>query len=145
MSHNLIHHLYHIVFSTKNKAALLSSEIMEELPSYLAGIATAERCHLLKANGPADHIHLLVSIPPSIAVSDAIRSLKANSSRWISERFCLDFSWQNGYGSFTICRSIEDRVKAYIDRQEEHHKQVSFSEEMKDFADRHGLDWSGDF
>lgn len=140
MSRNLIYHAYHIVFSTKNHHKTLRPEVLQELPAYLAGVAKAESCFLIEANGVCDHIHILIDIPPTKAVSDVIRSLKANSSRWISERFNMPFEWQAGYGSFTVSCSTKDKVQDYIRQQEEHHKVKTLTEELEAYAKKFGVD-----
>ena len=140
MSRNLIYHAYHIVFSTKNHQKTLRPEIIQELPPYLAGVAKAESCFLIEANGVSDHIHILIDIPPPKAVSDVIRSLKANSSRWISEKFNIPFEWQAGFGSFTVSCSIKDKVQDYIKQQEEHHKVKTLKEELESYAKKFGVE-----
>jgi len=97
MGHTFTKHLYHIVCSTKQRRPLIKERIREELRRYLCGIARNTQGKILNVNGVDDHLHILASIKPSIAVSDFVRTIKANSSRWASER--LEFDWQDGYSS----------------------------------------------
>ena len=82
-------------------------------------------------NGMPDHIHLLLSIKPAIALSDLIRDIKANSSRFINEQRWVQgrFEWQHGFGAFTCNPAELDTIINYIKNQEEHHKMKSFKEE----------------
>ena len=83
-------------------------------------------------NGPADHVHLLLSIPATVSMADMLRVLKTNSSRWVHEQFPerKRFGWQAGYGAFTVSGSRLDDARNYIASQAEHHRRVSFQEEM---------------
>lgn len=92
-------------------------------------------------NGPADHVHMLVALPPTIGVSDAMRVVKTNSSRWIHETFpaMAAFAWQRGYGAFSVSQSNVPSVMGYIEGQEEHHRTVTFQEEFVAFLRRHGV------
>jgi REP element-mobilizing transposase RayT len=90
-----------------------------------------------------DHAHLLVSLPATICVAEAVQKLKANSSRWMHETFpqARSFEWQKGYGAFSVGISQVDATMAYIGRQEEHHRRVDFMGELAAFVKKHGLEW----
>jgi len=92
-------------------------------------------------NGTADHVHILAKLRQDKAISKAIGELKANSSGWISRMFkdAAGFAWQEGYGAFTVSESLLSKVHRYIERQEEHHRSVSFLEEFKVILKAHGL------
>jgi len=92
-------------------------------------------------NGPADHVHLLLSIPATASIADLLRVLKRNSSRWVHEEFPerRRFGWQAGYGAFTVSGSRLDDVRNYIASQESHHRKVSFQEEFVSLLKRHGI------
>jgi len=92
-------------------------------------------------NGGADHVHLLAKLRQDKAISKLIGDLKANSSGWISRTFegCAGFAWQEGYGAFTVSESMLSKVYRYIERQEEHHRSVSFLEELRFLLKAHGL------
>ncbi len=106
----------HIVFSTKHRARMLRPELRPRLHQYLGGILRDKSCSLAAAGGTADHIHLLASLSRTIAVADAVRVIKANSSGWIHKEFAelSDFYWQEDYGAFAVSHSNVDQVKAYI-------------------------------
>ena len=91
----------------------------------------------------ADHIHLLVSMHPRHAISDLLRVVKSNSSKWVHETFAdySTFGWQDGYSAFSVSSSNIERVRQYIAIQPQHHRQVSFQEELLEFFNRHGVDY----
>jgi putative transposase len=141
MGGTLTNLLYHIVFSTKLRQPLLSSEIRTELYPYIGGVIRGEKGRLIKIGGTQDHIHLLVLFPPSISVSDMLRRIKANSSKWVNDqqKMHLQFSWQRGYGAFSVSESAVNKLSAYIDRQETHHKRMSFQDEFLLLLKKHNV------
>jgi REP element-mobilizing transposase RayT len=98
----------------------------------MGGIIRRQGGIALAINGTADHVHLLVKLRPDKAVSDVLRDLKANATGWLHEIFPVlrDFSWQNGYGAFTVSASQVERVRKYIANQEAHHRRQSFRDEL---------------
>ena len=136
--------LMHCVFSVKERRPLLTADIRERLWPYLGGIARDNGMKALAIGGVADHVHLLVSLPATLAVSKAMQLLKGNSSKWLRETFPElrrdGFAWQEGFGSFSVGISgVEDTVE-YIRTQEEHHRHKSFREEVGAFLKKHGFD-----
>ena len=133
--------LYHIVFSTKKREPWLTSEIRSRTYQYLGGAIRIEGGVALNVNGTADHIHILAKLRQDKAISKLIGELKANSSGWISRTFkvAAGFEWQEGYGAFTVSESQLSKVRRYIERQEEHHRRVSFLDEFKVLLKAHGL------
>ena len=136
--------LMHCVFSVKERRPLLTPAIRERLWPYLGGIARDNGMKALAIGGVADHVHLLVSLPATLAVSKAMQLLKGNSSKWLRETFPElrrdGFAWQEGFGSFSVGISgVEDTVE-YIRTQEEHHRHRSFREEVEAFLRKHGFD-----
>jgi REP element-mobilizing transposase RayT len=109
----------------------------------MGGIVRECKGTALIINGPADHIHLLLSIPATVSIADMLRVLKANSSRWMHEQFPArkGFAWQAGYGAFTVSGSRLEDVRSYIATKEEHHRKVSFQEEFLTLLRRHGLEY----
>ncbi|GAB5439883.1 MAG: IS200/IS605 family transposase [Fuerstiella sp.] len=85
----------------------------------------------LEIGGIADHVHMLVQLSPAISVSDAIRDIKSNSSKWIRDQSEVpdSFAWQKGYGAFTVSCSNIEVVRDYIKRQPDHHRQKTFEQE----------------
>lgn len=98
-------------------------------------------------NGPEDHVHLLTGLPATLAVADAVRFVKANSSKWAHEQWPgrQAFAWQSGYGAFSVSQSNLEAVRWYIAEQEEHDKGVSFQEEFLAFLKRHGITYDERF
>jgi REP element-mobilizing transposase RayT len=130
MSHSICRSLFHIVFSTKERRNYIPRASLETTWAYVAGIARNHRMRVFTAGGTENHVHILLELPPEMAVADAIRTLKCNSSRWLRESVRL-FSWQQGYGAFSVSPSHLGRVVNYISHQAEHHKRYSFEEEFR--------------
>lgn len=143
MAHTFTNILMHVVFSTKDRAPLLQGEMKDRAFAYMGGIIGEVSGIPIAINGPSDHVHLLVAQPATVALSDFMRTLKTNSSRWVHETFptCDGFAWQAGYGAFSVSLSSVNSVKEYIARQEEHHRSVSFKEEFIAFLKRHGIQY----
>ena len=134
---------YHVVFSTKNRQPFLVDATRERLFSYLGGIARENGMKALEIGGVADHVHLLLSIPASLAVSKAVQLIKGASSHWLKATFpnMIDFAWQDGYAAFTVSQSQLDDVRAYIRSQPEHHRTKTFVEEYRAFLTRHHIEY----
>lgn len=133
--------LTHVIFSTKNREAVIAREFQAELWAYLGGIVRNLDGKALAINGTADHVHLLVSLPPTVCVADAIRVVKANSSKWAHEKFQASFAWQNGYGAFSVSLSAASEVIEYIRRQEEHHRRMTFQQELVAILKEHQIEY----
>jgi putative transposase len=133
--------LVHIVFATKNREASLPAEIQSRLCQYLGGIARANKMKALAVGGGADHLHVLVGIPPTLTVSKVVQILKGNSSKWLNETFPEHgrFAWQEGYGAFSVGISAVDDTVRYIVKQAEHHRKRTFRDELELMLKRHGL------
>jgi putative transposase len=134
---------YHLVFSTKNREPWLIEPVRERLWPYLGGIARENGMKALEIGGLADHVHMIVSVPASMALSKAVQLIKGGSSPWIKESFpnMASFAWQDGYGAFTVSESQLDTVRDYIRRQPEHHRTKTFAEEYRAFLERHGIEF----
>src|SRR6185369_9558136 len=104
MSHTYTNLITHNIFSTKDRAGLIKDEIKSELHTYLGGLVKELKGKPIKINGMNDHVHILASLPPTVSTSDAMRFIKANSSKWMSEKFNKPFEWQIGYGAFSVSR-----------------------------------------
>ena len=133
----------HVVFSTKERRPWLTSDIQERLWPYFGGIARENKMKALKVGGVEDHVHILLSLPSTLAISKAVQLLKGNSSKWIHETFpkLKTFEWQEGYGAFSIGVSgVDDTIK-YIGNQADHHRKKSFKDELKAFLTKHDLEY----
>lgn len=133
----------HVVFSTKHREPCLSAPVRDRLWPYLGGIARENDMIALEIGGVADHVHLLLAIPPSLSVSKAVQLIKGGSSHWIKDAFpeFSAFAWQDGYGAFSVSHSQLDHVRAYIRDQAEHHRTRSFAEEYRAFLERHEVEF----
>ena len=133
----------HLIFSTKLRQPVLTGEIRPRLFEYIGGIARNIKCPLLAAGGFTDHVHLLIQQHATVSTSDALRDIKANSSRWIHTTYprLTAFHWQDGGGAFSVSASGLDDLKAYIANQEEHHRAVSFQEEYLKFLKKYGVEY----
>lgn len=143
MSQSFTHLLVHAIFATKGREPWLASDIRPRLFGYIHGICRNVDAPLVIAGGVEDHMHLLFEAHPSKAVADAMRDIKANSSRWIHTTFpaLAEFAWQAGYAAFSVSWSARDDVRRYIQTQESHHARRTVAEEMREFFARHGLPW----
>ena len=133
MPQSLFKILAHIVFSTKNRGDLIAPEIENGLFGYIHGIVENNHAKLIIANGTANHIHLLVSLPKKIDVPELIGDIKRDSSVWMKEQNASfdNFYWQKGYGAFSIGQSQVENVVSYIKRQKEHHAKQDFKDEYR--------------
>ena len=129
----------HSVFAVKGRESLINKQWKDELYKYICGIVTGNQQKVYAINGMPDHVHLLLSIKPSIAVSDLMKDIKANSSKWINDKKFVggQFKWQEGFGAFSCSSSQLDTVIAYIDNQELHHAKKSFKEEYIEFLEKY--------
>ena len=143
MSHTFSQLLFHFVFSTQYREGVIGPDLRAELYPYIEGIVRSEGGVLLGIGGMPDHVHLLIRLRPAIFMPDLLRAIKAGSSRWINERSFLprSFSWQEGYGAFSVSESSARTVHGYIQNQERHHRQRSFEEEWVSLLERHGIEF----
>ncbi|HWE93100.1 MAG TPA: IS200/IS605 family transposase [Tepidisphaeraceae bacterium] len=130
MAHTYANLLTHVIFSTKDRSGIIDADLGLLLFPYMGGIVRELNGTALAINGPTDHVHLLLALPANLALSEAMRVLKTNSSRWVHEQWPQrrTFAWQTGCGAFSVSQSNAEQVCAYIANQEEHHRQVSFQE-----------------
>lgn len=121
----------HAVFAVKHRENVITQEWRNELHKYIAGTITGEGAKSLAVGGWKDHVHVFFGLQPALAISEILKKIKANSSRWINEQGFIKgkFEWQSGYGAFSYSRSQRDPVIKYIMNQEKHHKTHTFKEE----------------
>ena len=143
MAHTFTNLLTHVIFSTKDRTPSINVELKPQLFAYMGGIVRECKGVALTVNGIADHVHLLLRLPPTISLAEIMRVLKTNSSRWVHEKWPLHsaFGWQAGYGAFSVSQSNVSAVLHYITNQEEHHRKVSFQEEFIAYLRRHGIEY----
>jgi putative transposase len=142
MSHRFTSLLTHLIFSTKERFPFLHREISPECYAYLGGIIENIGGRRISVGGERDHVHLLIDLPATLALSDCLRTLKANSSKWIHEKWPVQskFAWQKGYAAFSVSKSGVDRVVRYIESQHEHHRRMTYQEEVRRFLAEHEME-----
>lgn len=143
MAQTLTNLLVHVIFSTKERRPLLKEEIRPRLFAYMGGIVRDLGGTALSINGTDDHLHLLISMPATASIAEIMRVVKSKSSGWIHEKFPGEesFAWQAGYGAFSVSQSNVESVREYIAGQEEHHRKVSFQDELLSFLRKQGIEY----
>lgn len=134
----------HLVFSTKDRHPFLTDPVLRsEMHSMLGGISNQHGCIPILVGGVEDHVHILARQSRTITQSDWVKELKRASSIWIKDRepTLSDFSWQTGYGVFSVSVSNLDSVCDYIAKQEDHHRKTTFQEELRSFYRKHRVDF----
>ena len=132
MAHSYSQLFIHLVWSTKNREPFITSEIKPRLYGYIRKVLEDKKCSLFTINGMPDHVHILLNLPSTIGLSELLRHLKTTSSKWMHQTFpeSKNFSWQDGYGAFSVGISQLKQVSSYIENQEKHHQKRNFDEEF---------------
>lgn len=132
-----------VVFAVEGRQSLIAPEHNGELQKYITGIVSAQRHKLIAINNMPDHLHLLIGLRPDAALSDLVRDIKANSSRFINEKRWVmgRFSWQEGFGAFSYSRSQLGVVIRYIENQQKHHARKSFHDEYTALLEKFGVEF----
>jgi REP element-mobilizing transposase RayT len=135
--------LYHIIFSTKERRPFINAKLRVELHKYIGGISRDLKGEPIEIGGVEDHIHILTKLPATLALSDALREIKANSSKWAGERPDLvrAFAWQTGYAAFTVSKSQCPTVRKYVGNQEDHHRKKTFKQELVSLLKKNDIDY----
>jgi len=133
----------HAIFVVKSRENFITKEWRDRLHSYTSGILKNEEAKPLAVGGWLDHVHVFFALPPSRNISDIMRVVKTNSSKWINENSFVKskFQWQEGYAAFSYSRSQRDIVINYIMQQEEHHKKKTFKEEYLEMLRKFEVDY----
>ena len=133
--------IVHLVFSTKDRQPLLGASIRSALHAYLATVARNAGCECYRVGGAADHVHLAVRFSRTLTVADLVEELKTSTSKWLKTQSpeLAAFAWQRGYGAFSVGPSDLDALRAYIDKQEEHHRTRTFQDEYRAFLTKYGI------
>lgn len=137
----------HFVFAVKYRQAAIHTNWKNDLYKYISGIIKNNNHKVLAINGVSDHVHVLIGIRPAQSISELMKSIKQNSSKWINEnKFTnIHFEWQEGYGAFSYSKSQLSAVADYIEHQEEHHKKKTFKEEYINFLEKFEVDYDEKF
>ncbi len=141
MPHSYSHIAVHTIFSTKDRLPTITADIASDLHAYIGGIVRELGGVALIVNGMPDHVHALVRLPANLSVSDGMRVVKANSPRWMHQKWPAKrkFAWQTGFAAFSVSASNLDSVRRYIEGQEQHHRRLSFQDELIGFLRKHGI------
>lgn len=143
MSHTYCCALFHCVFSTRERRKIITPEIQPRLWAYIGGLAREHEMKALGVGGMSDHVHILLSLPSSMPIAKAMREIKSGSSRWMRANLAAqEFEWQEGYGAFSIGWTQADTTRAYIARQEEHHRKRDFQAELLAFLKKHHIEYN---
>jgi len=140
MLHSYTKLYVHLIWGTKNRFNYFNKEIRDLVKDHILKYAKENNIEVLSINIQSDHLHLLISLRSDQKVDDIVKRLKGESSHWINSENIIKpkFSWQRGYGAFSISSSHLDAVKNYIKNQDEHHKKVSFIDEYKKILTKYG-------
>ncbi|MDC0584212.1 IS200/IS605 family transposase [Bacteroidales bacterium] len=131
----------HIVFSTKFRENLIKEEIRQELQKYIIGCLNDLKSYTEEIYINPDHLHILCTLPRTITIAQIVSKIKAPSSKWMKTKGIVGFSWQDGYGAFSVSASNVDAVKKYILNQPEHHKKENFKEELVLFFKKYNIEY----
>jgi len=134
---------YHVVFGTKFRKPTIPDVHCQLLYKYIWGIIENKKCKLYRINGCEEHIHLLVDIHPTIAVSTFVKDLKVSTSIWLKQQreFQNFEGWSEGFAAFTVSPTDKDKVIEYIKNQKEHHQKQTFLDEFKTLLKEYGIDF----
>lgn len=132
----------HVVFSTKGRTDTIPKTHLKDVHAYIAEILNRNDSQAICVGGTANHIHILFALNKNKSMSETVRMVKANSSKFINEKngFDIPFCWQNGYGAFSISQSHVSDVRHYIETQMEHHAKVDFKDEFRRLCGLYGIE-----
>jgi len=141
MPQSLANIYIHLIFSTKNRFPFLSEEVRPDLHRYLATVGKTADCPVIIVNSVEDHVHIIHRLSRTMTIAKAVETFKSSTSKWLKTQSPdLDkFSWQGGYGAFSVSESSIDGVTTYIQNQREHHRTKSFKEEFREFLEKNNL------
>ncbi|MBQ4548328.1 MAG: transposase [Bacteroidales bacterium] len=143
MANTLVKMNVHIVFHVKSTGIKMRTEDLERIFSYIGGIINGIGGIPMEVGGVENHIHILTTLPKDMSLSDFVRIIKTDSSRWIKkiDDYYSRFSWQVGYGAFSVSSSVVDRTVNYIRNQSRHHKRRTFRDEYMLFLEAYGVEY----
>ncbi len=143
MAQSLTKNLVHLVFSTKNRACLIHDDLRADLHAYIATVLKNMECPALIINSVEDHVHILFILHRTVALSSAVGELKSSSSKWLKTQSdqLAAFAWQAGFGAFSVSESNVAAVRQYIENQKEHHRKISFQDELRLFLSKHRVEY----
>lgn len=133
----------HLIFSTKDRFPFLNDDVRGELHAYMATVLKNLNCPSVLINSVEDHAHILFKLGRTVTLAKAVEEVKKSSSKWIKPKSAMlgKFSWQAGYGAFSVSESNVEAVADYIRQQEEHHRVKTFQEEFREFLSKNKIDY----
>ena len=133
----------HLIFSTKDHHRFLDKAIRPELHAYMATVFANLKCPATIINSVEDHVHILFQLSRTVTLAKVLEEVKKSSSKWLKTKgpMLAKFSWQGGYGAFSVSESNVPAVRKYIESQEEHHRTKTFKEEYLAFLEKHGVEY----
>jgi len=131
----------HNVFSTKYRVPLITDAVRDDLHSYIIGILSNIGSYVNEIYANPDHIHILCTLPRTITIANLISKTKTSSSKWLKKQGIANFSWQDGYGSFSVSASKVDVVRKYILNQPVHHKKEAFQDELRKYFQEYKVEF----
>jgi putative transposase len=137
----------HIIFAVQERQNLIKKENKEELQKYITGIIRNKNQKLITINCMPDHVHIFIGLRPNIALSDLVRDIKNNSSKFINDEKWVrgKFHWQEGFGAFSYAHSQMNAIIKYIKNQERHHARKSFKEEYKEILEKFKVEYDPNY
>jgi REP element-mobilizing transposase RayT len=142
MARSLSFLLVHVVFSTKDRAPVLDEAVRPDLHAYLATLVRSSECECFRVGGVADHVHMAIRLNRQANIADLVAEIKSSSSKWLKGQSpkLAKFSWQRGYGAFSVGPADLNALIRYIDTQEAHHAKQNFQDELRAFLKRYGIE-----
>ena len=143
MSQSLAQIYVHLIFSTKNRAPVLTEPVCSDLAAYMGGVLRQIACPSLATGAAADHTHVLFRQSKNVALAAIVQEVKTGSSKWLKTRdkALASFHWQNGYSAFSVSASRLDAVRTYVVNQRAHHGEVSYQDELRALLRAHGVEF----
>ncbi|MCD4789169.1 MAG: IS200/IS605 family transposase [Bacteroidales bacterium] len=131
----------HLIWATKNRKRLFKNEFRKELSFHLIEKAKFESIPFISLNVQPEHVHGLINLPSDRCLAEFMQKIKGESSFWINQNknFLKQFNWQRGYGGYSVSASQLEKVKKYIQNQDEHHRKKSFDEEYEEWKREYGI------
>ena len=139
MGQSLSQMYVHLIYGTKNRYPFITEDIEPALHKYIAGILKNMDSTAIKINSMPDHIHILFCLSKKYTLIKAVEEVKKQSSKWMKTEGIDGFTWQIGYGAFSVSKSKIEIVSQYIVNQKEHHKTKSFEKEMEEFMSEYEI------
>lgn len=147
MASTLVKINIHLIFHVKSTSVKMREEVLDRIFAYIGGTIRSIEGAPIQIGGMPDHVHILASLPKTMSLADFVRTIKAHSSKWIKtlNDSYQSFTWQEGYGAFSVSPTLLNKTIRYIQGQAEHHKKRTFIEEYKLFLEAYGIDYDERF